>query len=68
MTATATTLANWVGGKPVPPASGDYLDKSLARGFRGVIPFLERALATAESARVLQRLEPYLRDGACAST
>ncbi len=44
---------------------GDYLDKSLARGFRGIIPALDRALAGADSPRVLRRLEPYMHDGAC---
>ena len=46
---------------------GDYLDKSLARGFTGVVPWLQRALRSAESTRVLKRLEPYLHEGACAA-
>ena len=44
---------------------GDYLDKSLGRGFRGVVPWLQRALQAAESTRVLKRLEPYLHEGVC---
>lgn len=44
---------------------GDYLDKSLARGFNGVIPGLERALSAADSPRALRRFEPYLHDGPC---
>ena len=44
---------------------GDYLDKSLSRGFRGAVPWLERALSLADSPRALKRLEPYLRDGSC---
>jgi excinuclease ABC subunit A len=53
-------------GKPLKfRVKGDYIDKSLKRGFLGAVPWLERALRTAESPRVLKRLEPFLHDGAC---
>ncbi len=45
---------------------GDYLDRVLGRGFPGLVPWLQRALARAESPRQLRRLEPYLRDAPCA--
>ncbi len=44
---------------------GDYIDKSLKRGFTGAVAWLERALRTADSPRVLKRLEPFLYDGEC---
>ncbi len=55
-------------GKPMKfRIKGDYLDKTLARGFRGTLPMLERAMRLADSPRALRRLEPYLHDGACTS-
>ena len=55
-------------GKPLKfRLRGDYLDNSLKRGFAGAVPWLERALRTAESPRALKRLEPYLFDGECSA-
>ena len=53
-------------GKPLKfRIAGDYIDKSLKRGFLGAVAWLERALRSMDSPRVLKRLEPYLHDGAC---
>jgi len=53
-------------GKPLKfRLAGDYIDKSLKRGFLGAVAWLERALRSADSPRVLKRLEPYLHDGSC---
>ncbi len=53
-------------GKPLKfRIKGDYIDKSLKRGFLGAVPWLERALRTNDSPRVIKRLEPYLHDGPC---
>ena len=53
-------------GKPLKfRLGGDYIDKSLKRGFAGAVAWLERALRSSESPRVLKRLEPYLHDGSC---
>jgi excinuclease ABC subunit A len=53
-------------GKPLKfRIKGDYIDKSLKRGFLGAVAWLERTLRTADSPRVLKRLEPYLHEGKC---